>query len=167
MIERIETVRDGLTKKPTGEMSQGIENCVIVLENDPLFKGAICSNLMTGRIDIIKNLGWYRDPVYLSITDDDLSNIYLYFEKFYDLKSDKNITKAIRVVANRNSYHPLKDYLESLSWDGVDRIRGALHKFMGADESDLTYECFKAFLMGALDRVYHPGCKFEIMLCLV
>ena len=167
VLDQIGAVRDRLTKKLTGEMSQGIENCVTVLEHDPLFKGAVRENQMTGRMDIVKDLGWKRDPVYLSITDNDLSNIFLYFEKFYGLKSDKNIMKAIRVVANRHSYHPLREYLESLQWDGEKRIRKALHKFMGADESNLTYECFKVFLMGALDRIYNPGCKFEIMLCLV
>ncbi len=38
---------------------------------------------------------------------------------------------------------------------------------MGADTDDYTYEALKLFLLGAISRAFQPGCKFEIMLCLV
>lgn len=81
---------------------------------------------------------------------------------------DKNwVDRAIRVVVQRHPYHPIRDYLESLVWDGKGRMRTVLHHFLGVEENDLTYECLKLFMLGAVERVYHPGCKFEIMLCLV
>lgn len=166
-MRRIGEVRESLIKKEKGGIDQGIQNCVSVLELDPIFSGAIRSNLLSGRIDIVKDPGWRREPDSISITDEDMSNIYYYLERFYCLRNEKNIMKAIRVVANRNEYHPIRDELLSLSWDGKSRIREALHRFPGADESDLTYECFRIFLLGAVERVFHPGCKFEIMLCLV
>ena len=39
--------------------------------------------------------------------------------------------------------------------------------FLGADADDYTYEALKLFLLGAISRAFQPGCKFEIMLCLV
>ena len=59
------------------------------------------------------------------------------------------------------------DYLNSLQWDGTERIRYALHHFLGADTDEYTYEALKLFLMGAIRRVFRPGSKFEVMLCLV
>ena len=38
---------------------------------------------------------------------------------------------------------------------------------MGADTSDLTYECMKLFLLGGINRAFHKGCKFDVMFCLV
>ena len=55
----------------------------------------------------------------------------------------------------------------SLVWDGTERIRFCLRHFLGADADDYTYEALKLFLLGAISRAFQPGCKFEIMLCLV
>ncbi len=74
---------------------------------------------------------------------------------------------AIKIVANENRYHPVRDYLNNLQWDGTERIRYALHHFLGADMDEYTYEALKLFLMGAIRRVFRPGSKFEVMLCLV
>ena len=73
----------------------------------------------------------------------------------------------IKVVANEKRYHPVQDHLNSLNWDGVERIRYALHHFLGADVSNYTYEVMKLFMLGTISRVYRPGIKFEVMLCLV
>ena len=70
-------------------------------------------------------------------------------------------------MANENKYHPIRDYLNTLVWDGTERIRFCLRHFLGADADDYTYEALKLFLLGAISRAFQPGCKFEIMLCLV
>ena len=80
---------------------------------------------------------------------------------------EKKIDNAIGIVANENKYHPIRDYLNTLVWDGTERIRFCLRHFLGADADDYTYEALKLFLLGAISRAFQPGCKFEIMLCLV
>ena len=54
-----------------------------------------------------------------------------------------------------------------LQWDGTERIAHVLHHFLGAAEDEYTCEAMKIFLLGAIKRVFQPGCKFETMLCLV
>lgn len=49
----------------------------------------------------------------------------------------------------------------------MERIRYALHYFLGAEISDYTYEVLKLFMLGTIARVFRPGIKFEVMLCLV
>ena len=75
--------------------------------------------------------------------------------------------KASRVEANSNKYHLICDYLNELQWDGTERIRCVLKRYMGVDESELVYECLKHFMIGAILRVFHPGYKMDEMLCLV
>ena len=58
-------------------------------------------------------------------------------------------------------------YAKHLEWDGQERIRYVLQRYMGADASDFVYEVVKHFLMEALSRIYRPGCKADEMLCLV
>ncbi len=71
------------------------------------------------------------------------------------------------VIANENRYHPVQDFLNALQRDGTERIRYCLHRFLGADTNDYTCEAMCLFLLGAISRAFRPGCKFEIMLCLV
>ena len=165
MLDRIREVRESLKHSEKGKLFQTKENCVTVLENDPLLKGAIRMNLFTETMAIVKDLGWKRTSP--PINDDDMCQLYLYMEMFYGLTVEKNIQNAVRVVANRNEFHPVREYLERLHWDGRERIRYALKRYLGAADDDLTYTVFKTFMMGAISRVYNPGIKFEMMLCLV
>ena len=128
-------------------------------------KGAIRKNLLTERIDIVKPLGWYRDSP--TLTDVDVKYLLLYFEENYGLTVEKKIIDAVAVIANENRYHPVCDFLNALQWDGTERIRFCLHRFLGSDTDDYTYEALKLFLLGAISRAFKPGCKFEVMLCLV
>ena len=120
---------------------------------------------MTEQIDIVKPLGWERTST--TLTDMDMNYLLLYLEENYGLTSEKKVQSAIKIVANENRYHPVRDYLNNLQWDGTERIRYALHHFLGADTDEYTYEALKLFLMGAIRRVFRPGSKFEVMLCLV
>ena len=66
--------------------------------------------------------------------------LLLYLEETYGLTNEKKIDNAIGIVANENKYHPIRDYLSSLVWDGTERIRFCLRHFLGADADDYTYE---------------------------
>ena len=161
----VEEVRAGLDQSQKGKVYNTATNYRRVLQDDPLLKGAIRKNLLTERIDIVKPLGWYRESS--TLTDVDIKYLLLYFEQNYGLTVEKKIEDAVKVIANENRYHPVCDFLNSLVWDGTERIRFCLHHFLGADTDDYTYEALRLFLLGAISRVFTPGCKFEIMLCLV
>ena len=133
--------------------------------HDPLLRGAIRLNLLTDRVDIVRDLGWRRNTS--ALTDTDVKYLLLYFEQNYGLTSEKKMTAALSIVANENCYHPIQDVLNGLVWDGTPRIRSCLHHFLGADESDYVEEMLKHFLLGAIRRVFRPGSKYEEMLCLV
>lgn len=142
-----------------------MHNAYLVFMGDPMLRGAIAYNILTGRIDICKPLWWERTTS--TMNDTDFNYLMLYLENSYGLNHEKRIRKALSVAAHQNQYHPIRDYLNSLQWDGTQRIPYALHHFLGADVSDYTCEVMKLFLMGAISRVFNPGCKFETMLCLV
>ena len=161
----VDEVRAGLDQSQKGKVYNTATNYRRVLQDDPLLKGAIRKNLLTERIDIVKPLGWYRESS--TLTDVDIKYLLLYFEQNYGLTVEKKIEDAVKVIANENRYHPVCDFLNSLVWDGTERIRFCLHHFLGADTDDYTYEALRLFLLGAISRVFTPGCKFEIMLCLV
>ena len=161
----VEEVRGSLDLTDNGAIRNSIRNCLTVFQNDPYLQGAVRYNILTERIDIVKPLWWSKPTATLNETD--LNYLMLYLEDKYALTSEKKIQKAISIVADCNRYHPIRDYLNSLEWDGTERIRYALTRFLGADESEYTYQCLRLFMLGAISRVFKPGCKFEVMLCLV
>ena len=160
-----EEIREMLEGTQKGGVKNSIKNCLTVFQRDPLLRGAVSYNILSERVDIVKPLGWERTSA--TLTDMDMKYLLLYLEEHYGLTSEKKVENAIQIVANENRYHPVRDYLNSLQWDGTERIRYALHHFLGADTDEYTFEALKLFMMGAIRRVFQPGSKFEVMLCLV
>lgn len=148
-------VREILTTTEKGKPANTIENFQTVFCRDPLLRDSIRLNLLTEQIDIVRNLGWHRTTSML--TDIDVKYLLLYFEQNYCLTSEKKLLVALTIVANENCYHPVRDVLNSLVWDGQYRIRSCLHHFLGTEESDYVEEMFKHFLLGAIRRHFIQG----------
>ena len=157
----VEEVRGSLDLTDSGAIKNSIRNCLTVFQNDPYLQGAVRYNILTERIDIVKPLWWSKQTA--TLNDTDLNYLMLYLEDKYGLTSEKKIQKAISIVADCDKYHPIRDYLNSLEWDGTERIRYALPRFLGAEDSEYTYQCLRLFMLGAISRVFKPGCKFEVM----
>ena len=162
-----EEVDDLLERNDKGQVRNLITNAETILSYDPLLRGGICFNELTQRVDVVKQLGWNRGSSGPGLDDNDMNNIHLYCERTYGITSLKLIEEAVHIVANRNRFHPVRDFLNSLKWDGQPRIRYALHHFLGADTSDYTCEILKFFMLGAVSRVFMPGIKFDYIICVV
>ena len=167
--EQLEEIRakilEKLEKTESGGVACTIQNCNIVMEYDPLFAGKVRKDLLGDCVNLYGEYTWPRDTI--RFEDRDLPFVLLHFEQYYGIKSEKNILHAVKIAAQRHSFHPLCEYLRELKWDGKPRLREALHHFLGAEINDYNEECLKVFMLGAVNRVFHPGCKFELMLVLV
>lgn len=153
-----------LAHSKDGSIACSVENCVLILENDPVLMGVIRKDLFTGCMVIVGDMPWHRAGS--CFTDDDLAFIELLFENHYSITSEKKILTALRIVANSNSYHPVREYLNHLDWDRTPRVRFALHHFLGAEICDPNEELLRLFMLGAVTRIFQPGYKFDMMLCL-
>ncbi len=158
-------LRESLDLSERGNPKPTIGNVVRILKEDPKLKGAICLNELTGRIDIVRNLGWHREGEVL--TDTDMAYLTYYIEGKYGISVQTSIEKGIQVVSNENRYHPIREILDGLTWDGTPRVTNMLTHFFGVEKTELTGEAMKLFMLGAVSRVYKPGIKFEISLCIV
>lgn len=77
----------------------------------------------------VQGAWWKRNSD--SLSDNDLNNIRLFLDRFYNLSSEKNVPRAVDILAHQNEYHPIRDYLNSLKWDGINRIENLLPKYLG------------------------------------
>lgn len=128
-----------------GEVRKTVGNYRLILMNDPNLQGAFRLNMFTDKIDITRDLGWYRESD--SLTDVDLKFLVVYLEKHYGLSNEKRIEDVIKVVANENRYHPVLDRINSITWDGWERIRYALH-LVCKKENDEPFANVTAYFQG-------------------
>ena len=90
-------------------------------------------------------------------------------------------------TARRNSFHPVRQYLDGLEWDGIERLDTWLHAYLGAQDPEpdlpddasqeerreragimreLVQQYGRKTLIGAVRRVREPGCKHDTLLVL-
>ena len=146
-------------------VKQTIGNSVSALVYDSRFKGNIKYNLFTKKIDIVGGTYWKRSGV--EITDNDFNNILLYLEQNYSLTNKEKIFSALDIVAHQNEYHPIRESLLKFTYQGDGFIENLFPKYLGVEKSEYCTEVTKIFMLGAIERVFNPGCKFDTMLCIV
>lgn len=102
------------------------------------------------------------------VTEKDETHILNWFAEDWKIEpNDNNIRKAIIKIASRNQIHPVRQYLESLEWDGVPRIATWLKDYVGAEGSELYLrEVSRKFLVAAVARIFEPGRKLDYMMIL-
>src|SRR3990167_763203 len=125
-------------------------------------------NLLTHDIELTSKLPFSRvDVKDHTINDREILEIRYYFECTTKAKtSTKMITDAIIIVAVENPYHPIRDWLETLKWDGVKRLNKWLIDYCGAEDEKYVREVGRKVLVASIARVYQPGIKFDYMLIL-
>lgn len=73
--------------------------------------------------------------------------------------------EAVEVVAKDNTVHPVRDYLSEavLNWDGSPRVQNWLSQYLGAEASPYNAHVGQNFVIGAVARIFQPGCKVDTM----
>ena len=90
-----------------------------------------------------------------------------WFAKVYKISAGKTIQNAFTEVVHMNTFHPIKSYLESHTWDEVKRAESVFIDYLGAADTHYTRQVTRKMLLAAVKRLYESGCKFDEMLVLI
>lgn len=82
------------------------------------------------------------------------------------LVSSKVAGEAVQTVAREHSFHPVKDYLNGLEWDGQPRIHRWLTTYLGAEPTPFAGAVGSRWLISAVARIFRPGCQADYTLLL-
>ncbi len=97
---------------------------------------------------------------------DDLRTV-IWLSQIYSVNMKKpTVTDAAVAVANERRFHPVRQYLAGLKWDGKERLPTWLHDYLGAAANEYTRAVGIKYLVGAVARVMRPGCKMDNVLIL-
>lgn len=148
-----------------GNKQVTVNNFINAFKSDPLLNGLLA-------YDMLKETIVFTRPSFTCkgskkgdlITDTDVSIIKGRIERLHGIYNDAKLNDAIEQVSSDNAFHPIKNYLESLTWDGVERIDTFLIEYMGAEDNAYTREAFRKMLLAAVTRIYKPGTKFDTAL---
>ncbi len=138
-------------------------NLMLIMQNNPELKGKIRLNEFTGREEA-GLLPWRTEGGGWTDTDD--AGLRSYLELTYNLQGTKAIDDARALVASADSYHPIKNYLTALSWDGVPRVDRLVIDYLGAEPSELNIALTRLMMRASVARIMEPGCKYDLCVIL-
>lgn len=148
-----------------GNYYNTISNVSIILENDPYLKGRFAFDAFARKKLVVKNTPWRKiTPETKYLKDEDELNLYKYLERVYGITSKGNIKDAFDIHIDACSFHPVRDYLNGLSWDGVKRVDTLFIDYLGAEDSEYVRAVSRKALVACIARIYNPGVKFDYML---
>lgn len=147
----------------SGKLQCTIGNIILILENDPALRGHIVHDLFAGFDGVVGGLPWNKKAT--QWTDSDDANLRVWLEKNYGLTGKEKIADALTAILTRHSYHPIRDYLNGLTWDGTPRLERLIIDYIGAEDTELNRVMTRKHFTAAVTRVFKPGCKYDY--CLV
>lgn len=153
----------------TGTIAATIENALIIMRNDPSLKGNYYYDAFRERPIVCGDLPWQDFDARTTDcwVDSDDAGLRLHLEKFYKIESAIKIRDAVELAMLEHKRHPVKEYLTELKWDGVKRAETLFIDYLGAEDSVYTKEVTRKALIGAVARIFEPGCKHDHVLVLV
>lgn len=147
-------------------VKQLVHNFEIVMDKDSRFAGKIRLNEFAQQPYLYGSVPWENENNCRAWSSHDDSALFSLIQADYGLKSRQDFADALKNVSMRNKFHPVREVLDSLTWDGKEHIRGLLPEYLGAEDSDYTYQVMRLWMLGAVSRVYKPGSKFDYTMIL-
>lgn len=158
--EEKENWLEGLDYNKKGEIENTIQNCLTILSNDEKLKGKLIYDEFSNRATVKDSVPWTKRKAH-DWSDTDDSGLRYYLEKNYNITGNNKIEDAKNITFDRAKYHPVRDYLSSLTWDGKERIPTLFIDYLGADDNIYTKEVARIHLVAAVARIFNPGVKYD------
>lgn len=156
---KIEYDNDGNEK--SRKLQQTVRNFEIIMENDGRFAGKIKFDEFSRQEYLSGEIPWESEACDRAWGSHDDAALYSIIQTDYGVKNRNDYFDAIKNVSMRNRFHPVRDVLDSLEWDGSERIRSLLPDYLGVEDTEYSYQVMRLWMLGAVARVYEPGCKFD------
>lgn len=162
--------RNALVYTEKGQIVGCVANVIQILANDEAWSGVVARNEFSAAdASFRKAPPW--DPEYAPRTapkqgdpwsDADDARASAWLARHWSLNVAPGVVAdAIKVVAAKHAYHPVRDYLGRLQHDGTPRLGTWLSTYLGAARSPYTEAVGRWWMISAVARIYQPGAKCD------
>lgn len=163
-----EAWRGQLIEKPRGGIEDCYQNVYLVLKHHPQWAGVIAYDSFAQEIVKLKPTPFGTPAGKWEANDDRHLGLWLAQRERIVIKGDGPIAAGVSMVAHEARFHPVREYLSGLKWDGVPRLDRWLADYLSAKPLVAGEEYLQIagsrFLIGAVARMFEPGCKMDTML---
>lgn len=156
-----------MPKKQGGGLKPTITNMKLIIIFDEKLRGRIRLNDFEHSIFTKGSFPWNADPKEREWEDSDMAGLKEYMESNYDIYHITKTKDALVLAATFNRHHPVINYLDSLTWDGVERLDTLFIDHMGAVDNIYTRMATRKAFTACVKRIKEPGCKMDYVLTLV
>lgn len=142
-------------------------NFGLIIRNDPRLKGAARRDLFRARDIVVQDLPWRSKDIDPYWTNSDDNGLIDFMSEHYSLTGKTAILDAFDLAVSQDCYHPVRDYLKTLKWDGTPRLDTLLSDYLGAVDCELVRAMTRKHFVAAVARVMRPGVKYDYILTLI
>ena len=141
-----------------------LANAMLFLRQDPRLSGCFAYDEMQEAAMLLRALPGCLPAAPRPVSDNDLDILQEYLQREGLSRLSRDVVhQAVDMRARENTFHPLRQYLTALVWDGTPRLNHWLETYLGAEPSPYAQAIGRMFLTGMCARVFEPGCKMDYM----
>lgn len=134
-----------------------VSNIATIFRHDPEMAGKL-------RYDEFAQRCWYGNR---KLEDGDETRFAEWMGNVYGLHANPGLVNTVvNMVAMDAKYHPVRDYLDGLKWDGKERLKRFLVDYFGAEDTPAARAYGLKTLIACVARVRKPGAKVDTVLVL-
>jgi predicted P-loop ATPase len=156
---------DRLMLDEEGKIIGNLANLILILRESPDWKGVLRFDEFATRV-VIKRRPPFEAAINTPWTDHDESQARVWFLRQGIKAAAGDVGRAVQAAARHNAFNPVRDFFESLVWDGVPRLEAWLQDYLHVEDSEYARAIGPRYLISAVARVYQPGAKVDHMLVL-
>lgn len=134
-----------------------------ILEQHPVFKEALWFDTFQHRL-----LTRWNSEIERDWHDEDTQRLLIFMQRDCHLAriSKSAVEDALSVYATRTHRHIVRDWCQTLTWDGVTRMERCFSEYFGSPETPYIQSASKNFWLSLAARIYRPGCQADHMVVL-
>lgn len=156
-----------LKRDDKGNIVSSITNIKLILDSDPRLKNFYYNEFEDAPI-VEGPLPWNESSEERLWSDRDDSGLIAFLEdNNYNITGDRKVIHALNLVFTDRGRHPVRDYLNTLEWDGKRRLESLFVDYFGAEDAPYTRDITRKSFAALVSRIYKPGTKFDTMVVLI
>jgi len=167
--------REDWAKDGRGQPHYNLANALHALRSDPAladlfsFDEMQSAHILSAPVPPADDPGALPDDDFRQrqVNDNDVNRLQEYLQVAGLSRLGRDTThQAVDVRSREKSFHPVRDWLCALEWDGECRIATWLHTYLGCEDTVYASQIGTMFIVAMVARVFEPGCKADYMLVL-